>query len=369
MSLTKLRKAGTPGVYIWKIELSSPEKRIHTHVELTEVQAQKMYADLLEARARQKLGLPYSHPLGDHTIEDAAAKYELDMLNSDKNHDHVSGVLLSLKVLKEVLARNDYPVRQIRPEHIRAWRDRRKSTPCVDKFHKGKIPGPRTINKGIGHLSAFFNWCCTQEWMDSNPAEHIAKVKQAPSPLRVLSWVDYCKFADAAWYHWHPYFGLLVEILGESGARIDNLLRAKKTDVDVKGRTWRAIVKPGNKLLEMEAGPWMLAAARLETESEYLCPMEDGSPFTYQVVRKAFASISKVVGFANDITPHYIRHGRACWDLAEGKTVWQVKEKLGHSTVTVTEGYLKAARAVRNAEPPGTVHTRPCELMCELGMD
>ena len=116
----------------------------------------------------------------------------------------------------------------------------------------------------------------------------------------------------------------------------------------------------------MDAGFWMLAAAQDRGKDEFLCPLEDGKPFTYQIAKRAFKTVCEDAALMR-FTPHFLRHGRACWDLAEGKTVWQVKTKLAHASVTTTEKYLRSSELVRRAEKKGTKHKRFVTLCNKSG--
>ena len=141
-------------------------------------------------------------------------------------------------------------------------------------------------------------------------------------------------------------------------------IQAKVSAVHPEQQSWTKVVKPG-KLLAMDAETWTLLAAKDKDGNKRppdapLCPTADGTPFTYSIIKKAFASIIKATQLQR-FTPHAIRHGRACWDLLDGKTVHQVKSKLGHSSVMVTERYLRTVELLRRQELPGTIHHRaPC---------
>jgi integrase len=350
--LKKLSKTDVKGIYRWEVYVRTREKQIHRVVEMTEPDATEFYADLLKAKARQKSNLSYTAPVSRMTLGDAAVKYEKDMYATGLNAVHINGVLVSLRILREILG-DTFPVAQIRAEHVRTWREKRQTTIIKSRcIPKGRMPGPSTVNKSLLHLSAFMAFCCENEWMESNPALLLKKIKQIDGELRILSWRDFITFADASWGY--APFGLLVEILGETGARIDEVLRARVSDVDLFRKTWRKIVKPG-KVVVMDAGSWVLHAALGKPKDDYLCPLpqksEDGKslPFTYAMVHSRFDS-----GF----TPHWVRHGRACWDLIDGKTIYQVKERLGHCSVAVTERYLKAYPQLKREEEPGTLHIR-----------
>lgn len=131
-----------------------------------------------------------------------------------------------------------------------------------------------------------------------------------------------------------------MELLGETGARWSEIQRATHAEVDQKRKVRRCFVKPG-RWVELPAGPWVLLAAK---RAGLLAPREDGKRFSYQAFKRAFVAAGRDLN-AKGQTPHAIRAGRAVWDLEAGIPIWAVRDKLGHTSVTTTERYLRAARA------------------------
>ena len=361
MMLKKLRPTTIPKVFVWKIWLRLPTRTVHTHVELTAEAAQKMYADLLAERAHNRVGLPFTPAKAQSTLKNACERYEHELLMSGKNTEHIKGVHFSLSLLQAV-AGEGCAVELLTREHVRLWRDKRAV--YVHKYganqKKFKHAGPRTINKGLAHLSAFFAWCCHENLMDLNPAEHYPRMKEVKPPMKILSWKDFGTFADFAWQK-NQNFALFVEVLGETGARIRELIRAKVQDVNQERRIWQKTVKPG-KVHIMDADAWTLHAAKDRDCAAPLCPTARGKPYNYHQIMKLFEQTFKANPQLKRFTPHAIRHGRACWELLDGKTVHQVKEKLGHSSVMITERYLRSVEILRREEAPGTIHKRPVVL-------
>lgn len=350
--LKRLGRTNTPGIFRWKIWLRLPDRVVHTHVELSEVAAQKMYADLLEQRARLSVGL-CAQFTSAKSLGESADAYLKELLQSGYNSRHCDQMRFTLQVLRDQLT-DAAPLAAITREHVQRWRSARQA--------QESMPGASTVNKGMAHLSAFFAWCCRQGWTESNPAQYAQRIKVPAPAMKILLWADYCKFMDALWKI-RPAMAVLFEVLGETGARVGEVLRAKVGDVDLRRRIWTKTVKPG-KTLESDAGEWVQWVADGRKAQETLCPTESGAAWTYSCVRQALDSLSADLGL--DFVVHSIRHGRACWDLAEGKSVWDVKTKLGHSSVQVTEGYLRAANTIKRAEASGTVHERRVAMCCEV---
>jgi len=348
MSLEKLHSLGN-GLFKWKIRLRLPpppgsEKpvQIHRHIEATPEAAREIYAELGNQKSRARSGLKHEFNLGDNSIGKRVSAHIKHLQTLGKNPRHIEDVERHLALLISVTS-EQMPVDHVTKDHIIEFQRLRS-----EQHYRGKPPTATTINKARAELSAFFSWCGVP-----NPVAVVKKVKQVAPQLRLLLWSEYCRFADAAWQR--PLFGLFIEVLAETGARVDEVMRARVGDVDTARKLWHKIVKPGRRV-EMDAEPWVLFASKDRPKADYLCPREDGKPWTYSMIQKAFDRYCVESGI-KDITPHYFRHGRACWDLAEGKSVWDVQMKLGHTSVTTTEKYLRAAQTLKRAEP-GVIHAR-----------
>jgi integrase len=348
--LRKLNATG-PNIYRWKIRLRLSGVQIHKHITATPAVAQQIYADLLAQKARGQLGLSVASANTDtRTLYAAIADYEVEKRANGENEQHIADVCHSLRLLVDVCG--DIPLRQVTREHMTAWKTRRQAL-----VYHGKPATARTVNKAITHVAAFWNWC--DQWIDASPMSGIKKVKEVAPPIQLLMFKDFCTFANAAWKR--PRFGLLVELLGETGARVDNIISAKCGDVDGQHKLWHKVVKPGRRIAQ-DAGPWMLKIAKGRPADAPLCPAEDGKPWTYAMVKKAFAHT--LAGLpVKRFTPHAIRHGRACWDLIEGRDIYAVKTKLDHASVKTTERYVRAAEILQRLEKGKVRHRRPVKFV------
>lgn len=102
-------------------------------------------------------------------------------------------------------------------------------------------------------------------------------------------------------------------------------------------------------------------AAKGKPPDAPLCPAEDGNAWTYSMVKKAFAHTLQGLTLPR-FTPHSIRHGRAYWDLIEGRDIYAVKTKLDHASVKTTERYVRAAEILKRQERGKVAHRRPVKF-------
>lgn len=110
-----------------------------------------------------------------------------------------------------------------------------------------------------------------------------------------------------------------------------------------KGGKDRAIVLPAPLLAELKAHRKAQLAERMAARNEwhdldYLFPWPDGRPIDPREDRDHWKALLKRAG-APDVRGHSARHTAATMLLAQGVAIEVVKEILGHSSITVTQGY------------------------------
>lgn len=360
--LRKLSKI-EEGIFRWHLQLRMPpgsvKPRINTNFEATEAEAHAMYGELLNEKARHRLGLPVSQPAASKRISlaDACAAYEQHQRTMGRVDRYITDLIREMGYLREQL--NDKTsIGAVTRDHMLEWQRQRK-----ERVRHGKKPSNKNVNKCLSMLSGFFTYCKrTRGWITVNPAE-IDKLKEVRALPKILEWSEYLKFAHAA-HSERPLFGIFLEVLAESGARVDEVCTAKVGDIDVARKVWRRKVKPG-RIVDFDAMEWTVWLATGRNAKEFLCVNEVGEPFTYRVVEKAFKRYRRVTNQPK-LMPHYLRHARACYLLAEGMNAHRVKNFLGHTDFATTERYLEAAEQIRRSEKPGTIHKHLCQLWYKI---
>lgn len=357
--LKRLHSAGG-GLHVWKIALRVGKRRVHRHITATRQGAQQAYSELVNQQARAKIGLAFSIPTEAPRLSHAAERYEVNLRTLNQNTEHIAAVARTLRALRGQLG-DGCPVDHVTRADLLAWQQRRaESKPGVT---------PRTVNKERAHLSAFFAWCVEAGWIPANPVATVKRIKETAPPLRALDWQTFSKITAWLWEN-EPHTALLVEVLGETGGRVGEVMRAKAGDVDSRQGIWSKVVKGGRRI-ELPAGPWVLKAAAAHGAETPLCPRKDGSPWTHGQLKCAFRRVREALKLPG-ITPHWIRHGRATWDLESGLPIRAVQEKLSHTTVVTTERYLRAGNVLKGTSDGYAVkaHKVPKSLClpCDKGV-
>lgn len=359
-----LKKIGPTlkGVSKWRIELRMPKEyakpRVCTNFEATEAEAHAMHANLLGIRARAKLGLPIGEDSSlVPSLAEACAKYESHLRTSGRTDEYITDVTFEFERLRKLLGEK-IPITAVTRANLIQWLDMRK-----DLEYRGKKPGPRTLNKALAMLSSFFGFCQNEAgWVKSNPAAAINKMKEIEKLPKIVSWANYLAFVAAAWKE-RPAFAVFLEVLAESGSRVDELQRAVVGDIDAERKVWKKTVKPGRQV-EPECMEWAMWCAAGREKTAPLCPDEDGKAWTYTMIKKAFIRYRAATTEAG-LMPHHLRHARACWQLADGWPVQRVQHFLSHTSLKTTEGYIRMAESVRRQDA-GITHSTVCQNMPQI---
>ena len=206
-----------------------------------------------------------------------------------------------------------------------------------------------TINRDLTALSSVLEFAIAQEWREDNPT--LAKrrlTRESRDPIALPKDQDVAKIVARA-----P--GLLDKmIMGArvTGARLDELASAQTSQLDLKGRRLTLIGKGskgrGKKLrvisLEPMGGVELFASLPLSSPKAPL--FWHGEAESYKNLSSRFAFLCRELAeLDGDFTPfpfHNLRHLHAVEYLRDGwGDIYALQQRLGHSSVKVTEGYLK----------------------------
>jgi integrase/recombinase XerD len=223
-----------------------------------------------------------------------------------------------------------------------------------------------TIKRDLGALSAIMNHACLHQWIEANPVLPWLKVtKERRDPIILPRRQDIELVISRAPGNW-PY---LIRAAWATGAREDELVKAKRRHVDQE-RKELTVVGKGNKLRTLDLEPmnghrvidaapefdgrewlfWRTDNKRVRKDSKRAPTLrgdriEDPGPTFVRIVQ-ATQKYAK----ENDIEfqPfrfHDLRHRHAVDWLQSGRSIYDLQQRLGHSSIKTTEIYLKYVTA------------------------
>lgn len=137
----------------------------------------------------------------------------------------------------------------------------------------------------------------------------------------------------------------ILEVFYSTGMRIDELLRLRMEDIDLRQGTVRVLGKGGKERLAVLGRPARQAlqayrdALPLEAASAFVFTGPSGKGLTARAVQQMLKSYLAHCGLDPGISPHKLRHTFATHLLNHGADLRSVQELLGHSSLSTTQIY------------------------------
>jgi integrase len=203
-----------------------------------------------------------------------------------------------------------------------------------------------TVNRYLATLSHMFTMA-VKEWrlVDRNPVLGVSKRKEARGRARFLSDDERdALLAACGTSTWEPLYTLVLLAIS-TGARKGELINLKWADVRFDPKAARAVVhetKNGEprtlplvgKALEALRGLKLRGSAR----SEYVFPQPSGLPGPYENFDAHWYEALEVAQIA-DFHFHDLRHTTASMLAAQGASLLEIADVLGHKTLAMVKRY------------------------------
>jgi integrase len=217
--------------------------------------------------------------------------------------------------------------------------------------NKGRVAAPATVNRELDCLSAMINHAVVEmEWRIPNPTRG-RSLKEPKGRVRWITRAEAARLIQCAeGLKDGERLASFITLALHTGCRMSELLELEWRRVNFKN----ALItlepdhdKAGNRRTVPLNDVALNALRRRAAFVAKHCP---GSPWVFAMrngerlstPRGGFKTACKAAGIA-DFRIHDMRHTCASWMVSEGVPLADVKEVLGHSTITMTEKYAHLA--------------------------
>lgn len=218
---------------------------------------------------------------------------------------------------------------------------------------------PGSVNRALNILKSAFSKAI--EWqlggITQSPASGVSELRDPPTKNRFLSPDEAAMLIQCVRASRNPMLFPIVGFLLMTGARRSEVLRAQWAHVNVNQRIWTIPISKSGKPRYI---PLSEAALSYLQEAKRIAGSDSNSPFVFPnpATAKPFVNIFHAWDHARhaagltDVRLHDLRHSFASALVNTGMSIYDVKELLGHSSITTTQRYahLSPDRLLRATE-------------------
>ncbi|MGO9140327.1 MAG: tyrosine-type recombinase/integrase [Streptosporangiaceae bacterium] len=278
-------------------------------------------AEAKRAKGRAEAGLSAYHVKSEKKIAypasaESVAGYATTFLGSHSYSEH--GLRYARMALGKYLIPKfgSLPLSAVTRTQVRAWIRE------LETDHSGA-----TIRKILYVASSMWADAIEDELAADNPWRgHRVKVHY-PREMTILTWAEFQQVQEAMPLEYR----LLVKCLGETGLRWSEALRLMPADID--GQTLHVRMSKSGRSRSMRIDAELADALR----SQLPFRTKHGCVIDYSAFRRThWLPVTDGMG----VTIHDLRHSHASWLLANGLDLNTVRERLGHSNISITSRYL-----------------------------
>ena len=205
-----------------------------------------------------------------------------------------------------------------------------------------------TIRRDLVALSSVINFAIDQAWLESNPIlARMKRVAERRDPIVQPRQED----IDLVLARAPGMVKDLVRAAMATGARQDELLRARRDEIDHERKQMTLLGKRNKRRsidLELFGGYDLIRSLASYVGQPLLFWHSTGenfknfaSQFSAIVARTAKWAAANAIDF-RPFRFHDLRHWHAVHWLKSGRSIYELQHRLGHSSIKVTEGYLRA---------------------------
>ena len=217
--------------------------------------------------------------------------------------------------------------------------------------HRRQFVTDSTINRELSVLSAAINYARLEfEWHIPNPVSR-RKPKQAESRVRWITRAEAAALLHKADMEPNAaHLGDFISLALHTGCRKQELLGLEWSRADfrenliyLEGRNTKNGKRrsiPLNQLARSALMKRLRFRAEYCPDSDWVFAHRDGTRI--KDVKRAFATACERAGI-EDFRIHDLRHTCAAWLVSAGAPLSEVRDLLGHSSVTMTEKYAHLA--------------------------
>jgi site-specific recombinase XerD len=239
---------------------------------------------------------------------------------------------------------------------------------------------PKTLCNIHTGLSALWTWCLKRGYVEEHVVRDVPRPRVNPEPIRPLEPADVVALLracnESAPWHNKPLSSnyrptaerdkALIGLMVETAIRVSELCNLRRRDVTMLksgGRVYVSLGK-GNKSREIPfsrrcrnmLNDYLITRPGIKPDDWLFVNIgrNAGQQMRRNAVRQLISRLGERCGV--NTSPQHLRITAACLMVTNGMTAWELKRIMGHSNLSTTMRYVRAANvdldgAMRQASP------------------
>lgn len=206
---------------------------------------------------------------------------------------------------------------------------------------------PRSVNRKIASLRAYFKFALKREEIQKNPLEKIKLLKVQKELPSFADEKQFSEILDSAIFN-NSQEQVIIELLYGTGIRLSELLQLRHSDFQKSEGSIKVLGKRNKERAIPIAQPLqsLIKDYILEKKCEevldpdpYLIVNRNGGQAYPMLIYRVVKSFLNQVQSTDKKSPHALRHSFATHLLNKGADLNAVKDLLGHSSLAATQVY------------------------------
>lgn len=236
----------------------------------------------------------------------------------------------------------------IQKQGIKSWDQ--TNTPVLEKYllflKNDSVLSLKSISRKINSMRTFYKYLISQKLVNENYALQIKHPKIQRQIPRVLNTLEYKALRDTAKKNIRLY--TMIELLLQTGMRIGELSRLKRSDIDNKftkinieeySSYPQRYVEINSSLKEALKNYFSHPTIK-SFESEYVFFTRSGGKILIRNIRSSIDSAFKATGI-KDAKVNDLRNTFIIYQLEAGMRIDKLAQTVGHKRQSTTEYYLE----------------------------
>lgn len=205
-----------------------------------------------------------------------------------------------------------------------------------------------TRARKLASLRSFFQCLFENRLVAASPAGEVALPKKERKAIIYLRSEEYSRLLAAAGGNPRDY--AILQLFLQTGIRVAELVGLRLADIDLAGRTLR-IQGKGQKerVMDLEKKAMVslksYLAARPASVDDHVFLNYQGQGLSDRGVKKLVEKYRGLAGIQKKVSCHSLRHTFATYKAERGVSAFQLKEWLGHSSLTMPLHYVHLGRS------------------------